>query len=169
MVGWHHWLNEHAPLNSCLGNGQGQGSLACCSPWGRKGLDMTERVNKNRRSNLYNGLSPPLPSPLHLSSLLGEGNGNPFQYSCLENSMDRGAWQITVHGGHKKQSDTTEGRTSLLFLSSMLSPLSTGHPGLLTTTYICQVLSLLRDSTWHTLSLNGAQPTPSLPSSPFST
>jgi len=28
----------------------------------------------------------------------GEGNGNPFQYSCLENSMDRGTWQATVHG-----------------------------------------------------------------------
>ena len=28
----------------------------------------------------------------------GEGNGNPFQYSCLENSMDRGAWRATVHG-----------------------------------------------------------------------
>ena len=28
----------------------------------------------------------------------GEGNGNPFQYSCLENSMDRGAWWAKVHG-----------------------------------------------------------------------
>ena len=28
---------------------------------------------------------------------LGEGNGNPLQYSCLENRMDRGAWQATVH------------------------------------------------------------------------
>ena len=28
----------------------------------------------------------------------GEGSGNPFQYSCLENPMDRGAWQATVHG-----------------------------------------------------------------------
>ena len=28
----------------------------------------------------------------------GEGNGNPFQYSCLENPMNRGAWQVTVHG-----------------------------------------------------------------------
>ena len=28
----------------------------------------------------------------------GEGNGNPLQYSCLENSMDRRAWQVTVHG-----------------------------------------------------------------------
>ena len=27
-----------------------------------------------------------------------EANGNPLQYSCLENSMDRGAWQATVHG-----------------------------------------------------------------------
>ena len=27
----------------------------------------------------------------------GEGNGNPFQYSCLENPVDRGAWQATVH------------------------------------------------------------------------
>ena len=28
----------------------------------------------------------------------GEGNGYPLQYSCLENSIDRGAWQVTVHG-----------------------------------------------------------------------
>ena len=28
----------------------------------------------------------------------GGGNGNPFQYSCLENSIDRGAWWVTVHG-----------------------------------------------------------------------
>ena len=28
---------------------------------------------------------------------LGEGNGNPLQYSCLENSMDRGAWRASVH------------------------------------------------------------------------
>ena len=28
----------------------------------------------------------------------GEGNGNPLQYSCLENPMDRGTWQVKVHG-----------------------------------------------------------------------
>ena len=33
----------------------------------------------------------------------GEGNGNPLQYSCLENPMDRGAWQATVHGITKSQ------------------------------------------------------------------
>ena len=37
----------------------------------------------------------------------GRGNGNPFQYSCLENSMDRGTWQATVHGV-TKELDTTE-------------------------------------------------------------
>ena len=33
----------------------------------------------------------------------GGGHGNPFQYSCLENSMDRGAWRATVHGVTKSQ------------------------------------------------------------------
>ena len=33
----------------------------------------------------------------------GEGNGNPLQYSCLKNPMDRGAWQATVHGVTKSQ------------------------------------------------------------------
>ena len=33
----------------------------------------------------------------------GEGNGNPLQYSCLENSMDRGVWQAIVHGFAKSQ------------------------------------------------------------------
>ena len=33
----------------------------------------------------------------------GERNGNPLQYSCLENSMDRGAWQAIVHGLAKSQ------------------------------------------------------------------
>ena len=33
----------------------------------------------------------------------GEGNVNPLQYSCLEKSMDRGAWQATIHGVAKSQ------------------------------------------------------------------
>ena len=36
-----------------------------------------------------------------------EGNSYPLQYSCLENSMDRGAWWATVHGGHT-ESDMME-------------------------------------------------------------
>ena len=38
-----------------------------------------------------------------LGRYLGGGNGNPFQYCCLENSMDREAWQAIVHGVSKSQ------------------------------------------------------------------
>ena len=43
MVGWHHWLDGHE-FEETLGDGEGQGSLAYCSPWGRK-EDTTERLN----------------------------------------------------------------------------------------------------------------------------
>ena len=39
---------------------------------------------------------------------LGEGNGNPLQYSCLENSMDRGAWRAIVHGVTRNWTGLTE-------------------------------------------------------------
>ena len=38
----------------------------------------------------------------------GEGNGNPLQYSCLENPMDRGAWWATVHGIAKSQTGLSD-------------------------------------------------------------
>ena len=41
MGGWHHRLNGRE-FDQALGDGEGQGSLACCSPWGRKELDTTE-------------------------------------------------------------------------------------------------------------------------------
>ena len=41
-----------------------------------------------------------------LGRSLGEGNGNPLQYSCMGNPMDRGAWWTTIHGV-TKESDTT--------------------------------------------------------------
>ena len=63
------------------GVGDGQGGLACCDSWGRKELDTTERLNWTELTD-------------------------PLQYSCLENSMDRGAWRATVHG-------VTKGRTQL--------------------------------------------------------
>ena len=44
MDGWHHRLNGHE-FEQTLGDGQGQGSLACCSPWGNKELDMTEQLD----------------------------------------------------------------------------------------------------------------------------
>ena len=46
MVGWHHWLNGHE-FDKTLGDGEGQGSLGCCSPLGHKELDMTEGLSNN--------------------------------------------------------------------------------------------------------------------------
>ena len=47
IVGWHHRLNGHE-FEQTPGVSEGQGSLACCSPWCLKELDMTERLNNNK-------------------------------------------------------------------------------------------------------------------------
>ena len=72
-------------------------SLVGCSPWGRKESDTTERLH------------------FHFSlSCTGEGNGNPFQCSCLENPRDGGAWWAAVYG-------VAQSRTRLKRLSSSSS------------------------------------------------
>ena len=68
MVGWHHRLNGHG-FGWTLVVGDVQGGLAYCSSWGHKESDMTEGLNNN-----------------------------PLRYSCLEDSIHRGAWWATVHG-----------------------------------------------------------------------
>ena len=68
------------------GKSHGWRSLEGCSPWGRKELDMTESLH------------------FHFSlSCIGEGNGNPLQYSCLENLVNGGAWWAAVHGVAKSR------------------------------------------------------------------
>ena len=63
------------------GKAHGWRSLVGCSPWGRYESDRTEQLH------------------FHFSlSLIGEGNGNPLQCSCLENPRDRGAWWAAVYG-----------------------------------------------------------------------
>ena len=51
MVGWYHLLNGHE-FEQAPGDGEEQGSLACCSPWGRKESDMTEQLNNSHLSQL---------------------------------------------------------------------------------------------------------------------
>ena len=51
MVEWHHGLYGHEFEH--LGDGKGQGSLLCCSPWGRKQSDMTERLNNKQQQCQY--------------------------------------------------------------------------------------------------------------------
>ena len=45
-VGWHHLLNNHE-FEQTPGDGEGQGTLVCCSPWGHKELDTTQQLNNN--------------------------------------------------------------------------------------------------------------------------
>ena len=47
MAGWYHWCNEHE-LGQTPGNGEGQGGLECCSPWGCEESDMTRWLNNNK-------------------------------------------------------------------------------------------------------------------------
>ena len=49
MVGWHHQLIGHE-FEQAPGDVEGQESLVCCSPWGRKELDTTEQLNNNNNS-----------------------------------------------------------------------------------------------------------------------
>ena len=83
------------------GKSHGWRSLVGCSPWGSWELEMTEQLH------------------FHFSlSCIGEGNGNPLQYTCLENPRDRGAWWAAVYG-------VTQSRTRLKQLnrsSSMPEP-----------------------------------------------
>ena len=53
MVGQHHQLNKHE-LDQTLEDSEGQGSLACCSPWGHKELDMTEQQQKYKQDPIKN-------------------------------------------------------------------------------------------------------------------
>ena len=77
MVGWHHRLNGHES-EQALGVGDGQGGLACCSPWGCKESDMTEQLNWAELSMYYHfgfglewGSSKGWIHPSKLSILLG--------------------------------------------------------------------------------------------------
>ena len=97
-----YWRRQWQPIPVLLpGKSHGQRSLVGCSPWGREDSDTTERIH------------------FHFSlSCIGEGNGNPLQCSCLENSRDGGAWWAAVYG-------VAQSRTRLNQLSSSSSSGST--------------------------------------------
>jgi len=52
MAGWHHWLNGHE-FEQAPAVGDGWGGLTCCSPWGRKELDMTERLSNTYQNESH--------------------------------------------------------------------------------------------------------------------
>jgi len=110
MEGWHHWLGGHE-FEQALGVGEGQGRLECCRPWSCKESDMTEWLNYYAkcfsRMKLAVLVVKNLPADAGRCKRCGfdpwvgkipwRRHGNPLQYSCLENPMDRGAWWATVH------------------------------------------------------------------------
>ena len=89
QVGKIPWRREWQPTPVFLpGEFYGQRSLAGYRYWGRKESDMTERLTLLLTSS---------------KDTLGEDNGTPLQYSCLENPMDGGAWWAAVRGVAKSQ------------------------------------------------------------------
>ena len=76
------WRRQWHPTPVLLpGKSHGWRSLVGCSPWGRYKSGTTEQLH------------------FHFSlSCIGEGNGNPLQYPCLENPRDGGAWWAAVYG-----------------------------------------------------------------------
>ena len=69
MVGWHHRLDGHES-EQALGDGEGQGRLACCSPWGRRELDVIGQLNNsNTTVHCQHYYLHALPSEVLLSCL----------------------------------------------------------------------------------------------------
>ena len=94
------WRRLWHPTSVLLpGKSHGRRSLVGCSPWGREESDTTEWFHFD-----------------FSLSCTGEGNGNPLQYSCLENPRDGGAWWAAVYG-------VAQSRTRLKWLSSSSSSL----------------------------------------------
>ena len=85
-----HWRRKWQPTPVFLpGESQGWRNLVGYSPWVAQ--------NWTRLSDFTSFIS------LTSYFITGEGNGNPLQYSCLENPMDRGAWWAMVHGVAESQ------------------------------------------------------------------
>ena len=117
---WGHPVQSHLiqwqPTPVLLsGESHGWRSLVGCSPWGRWESDTTERLN------------------FHFSfSCIGEGNGNPLQYSCLENPRDGGVCWVAIYG-------VAQSRTRLKRLSS------SSNDYLLSTCYIPDTILRIGD------------------------
>ena len=101
MSGWHYPCNEHE-LGQTPGDGEGEGGLACCSPWGHKELDTTGQLNNNKTANEGYQALRHLPHNLKVSQV-GGVRLSPCSYlvtqSCLTlcNLMDCSTPGFPVH------------------------------------------------------------------------
>ena len=110
-VGWNHRLNG-CEFGQTLRDSEGQGSLACYSPWGHSvRLNLaTEKLQQQQGIDVsFPGWLSGKESACNVGSVPGsgrspgEGNDNSLQHSCLENPMNRGVWRASVHGVAKSQ------------------------------------------------------------------
>ena len=114
------WRRQWQPTPVLLpGKSHGWRSLVGCSPWGRKKSDTTEQLH------------------FHFSlSCIGEGNGNPLQGSCLENSRDGGAWWAAISGVAQSRTQLSDFLfhalpqiyTELPFYKAISNGAHLGHP-----------------------------------------
>ena len=82
MVGWHHQLSGHE-FEQIPGDGEGQGSLTCCSPWGRTESDATEQLNNNNQHNLScNEVSLGTPSSGRKAEMMTLDDG--YEAACCQ-------------------------------------------------------------------------------------
>ena len=94
MVGWHHQLNRHEfDLHQVS---QELDKVVWYSRFFKNFPQFGFLGSSDSKESACNAGN--LGSVPGLGRSSGEGNGNPLQYSCLENPMDRGAWCATVHG-----------------------------------------------------------------------
>ena len=82
MVRWHHALNGHE-FEQASGDSEGQGSLACCSPWGYKEFNMTERLNNNNNP-WYGSKCRDYPLIPILVRLIHVGYNSPFLWESSQ-------------------------------------------------------------------------------------
>ena len=109
MVERNHWLNK-CEFQQTQGDSEGQGNLACCSPWVLKELDMTKWQNNNKGITWDSQVTGTVVQNLSANAggtCLIPDPGGPWrrkwqlQLSCLENSTNRGACQATLDGVEK--------------------------------------------------------------------
>ena len=108
------WRRQWPPTPVLLpGKSHGWRSLVGCSPWGREESDTTEQLH------------------FHFSlSCIGEGNGKPLQYCCLENPREGGAWWAAVYGvaqSWTRLKRLSSGSSSSLCLEQCLFMVGSSH------------------------------------------
>ena len=103
MVGWHHWLNGHE-FEQALGDGKGQGSLVCCSPWGHKESDTTEQLNwteGKKRKRAERGKEVRKEGTQKITEVSNNGRVEEIQGHCVWKRMNNWKSKLKIGPNYK--------------------------------------------------------------------